>query len=60
MARKPYKKLPISIRFWSKVKVLPNCWEWQGGLSPKGYGFFHWSGGKNWNKAVSAHRTTYG
>jgi hypothetical protein len=27
-------------RFWSKVSRGPECWEWQGSLTPAGYGQF--------------------
>jgi hypothetical protein len=33
---------PLATRFMAKVKVMPGdlCWEWQGGVSRRGYGQF--------------------
>ena len=38
----PLSKLgdQVLLRFWSKVRVTPHCWEWQAGLHPYGYGVF--------------------
>lgn len=35
-------KMPLTDRFWSKVKIgsTDQCWEWQAGRNPKGYGQF--------------------
>lgn len=44
-------------RFWSKVDTGGDCWEWQGGTSPDGYGKFWWSEDR---PAERAHRVAYG
>lgn len=41
-------------RFWSKVLMVENCWEWIGGRTGSGYGVL-WVNGKD----VSAHRFSY-
>lgn len=41
-------------RFWSKVVVGEECWEWSGRPSSKGYGLFYFDG-----RAVQAHRYSY-
>lgn len=33
-------------RFWSKVDKSQDCWLWQGGRIPKGYGWFYFR--KTW------------
>lgn len=44
--------------FWSRVndkgRGPDECWLWQGGVTPKGYGICYWNG-----KADSAHRVAY-
>lgn len=52
---KPHNRdLPTDERFWLKVNKEPSgCWTWIGGLSPKGYGWFH--DGKD----RAAHRWSY-
>jgi hypothetical protein len=45
---------PAAERFWFLVRKLKGrnaCWEWRGGMTPKGYGVF-WDG----SRQVSAHR----
>lgn len=32
------EKFPLSQRFWARVRRGPDCWEWIGSLSDKGYG----------------------
>lgn len=44
-------------RFWSKVNISDDpdaCWEWQAGISEKGYGKFHMG-----NTMCRAHRISY-
>lgn len=41
-------------RFWSKIKRVGSCWEWNGSIRWNGYGLF-WFEGKNY----SAHRFSY-
>ena len=43
-------------RFWDKVnKSTPDdCWEWQGGLFPTGYGHFWYDGAKVYSHRFSA------
>lgn len=41
-------------RFWSKVLVVGECWEWQAGLHEKGYGLFYFHG-----KIVRAHQFSW-
>jgi len=51
----PHKCQPASERFWGKVKKHPNgCWEWQGSITPNGYGQF-WHD----NRLIQAHRFAY-
>lgn len=37
-----FRARPAAERFWSRVKMGPGCWEWQGFLS-RGYGRIHFS-----------------
>ena len=48
-------------RFIQKIKISKNgCWEWTGGLSNQGYGFFYISNQtKGRYKTVLAHRYSY-
>lgn len=41
-------------RFLKKVKVVGECWEWQGAFRNRGYGAFKYNG-----KVVEAHRMSY-
>jgi hypothetical protein len=41
-------------RFMSYIEQSPDCWNWTGGLTSRGYGKF-WRDGRT----VSAHRTSY-
>jgi hypothetical protein len=48
-------------RFWLKVLVSPDCWEWTGSRLPDGYGCF-WDGTKRHTGApriVRSHRWAY-
>ena len=49
-------RMTVAQRFWSKVdkRGPDDCWEWQAGISPNGYGSF-WDGAKN----VRSHRYSY-
>ncbi len=38
----------------NKIKIINNCWEWQGGLNNAGYGKI-----RNGKKHLSAHRLSY-
>lgn len=38
------------IRFWAKVEITPDCWNWTGAKNEKGYGMF---------KPHRAHRVSY-
>ena len=41
-------------KFWSRVVVSENCWEWRGARNPNGYGNFYAD-----HKRISAHRWAY-
>ena len=41
-------------KFWSRIKVVNNCWEWQGGIKMDGYGSFYWN-----KKQYPSHRIAY-
>lgn len=41
--------------FWSKVAIVDDCWLWQGGLAPSGYGYFTIKPVRN----VHAHRAAW-
>ena len=45
---------PLKTRFWLRVKKGKKCWEWQGGISPSGYGRMHCL-----NLEVPSHRLAY-
>lgn len=46
---------PLPVRFWSFVTFTPECWEWTGYITPKGYGTFCLRAGVT----VWAHRLAY-
>jgi hypothetical protein len=48
-------RLEVLQRFFSKLKINGNCWEWQGLLDKDGYGIFH----ETHSKQVRAHRFSY-
>jgi hypothetical protein len=55
---------PFADRFWSKVEIGDNCWEWQGSTLPSGYGNLNVGtreGGKTGKYAAIAyaHRLSY-
>lgn len=41
-------------RFWSKVEITPECWNWKGACSKNGYGQFYLAG-----KHALAHRSSF-
>jgi hypothetical protein len=46
-------------RFWSKVNMGPECWDWTGAMGPYGYGTF-WDAGKRQGKRTKrAHRVAW-
>lgn len=38
IARGPYRRTPISERYWRYVVVREGCWDWSGGRIGRGYG----------------------
>jgi hypothetical protein len=46
---------PLPERFWSYVLKTEDCWLWQGGRSPTGYGVFS----LNSTKQIRAHRMAF-
>lgn len=36
-----HKRLPVSVRLWRRTSKTGECWEWNGGVTPKGYGTLH-------------------
>ncbi len=50
------RRRPMAERFWEKVERLgpDECWRWQGGHNPKGYGVA-WTG----RRLEGAHRVAY-
>lgn len=48
-------KLPLAKRFWLKVYLRGDCWEWRSHINPQtGYGMFNIMG-----EAYAAHRLAY-
>lgn len=45
---------PLAERFWEKVAVVGECWEWTASKKPSGYGEFKVDG-----RLVRAHRFAY-
>lgn len=43
-------------RFWGRVDMSGDCWEWQGGRQRQGYGWFYHRGHR---KSEAAHRVAY-
>lgn len=43
--------MPVELRFWSKVKFLKGCWEWQACKNKDGYGVFSFG-----SRPIEAHR----
>lgn len=61
--RRSYRKSDeeYSRRFWSRVNIgnQDECWEWQGGLSPYGYGRYCIGDSRKPGCHVQAHRFAY-
>jgi hypothetical protein len=53
----PPKPKPLSVRFESKVKRGPDCWEWVGAIDLRGYGMI--GGGGRGGGVRRAHRVSY-
>lgn len=53
----PRVELSTEQRFWSKVTKTDICWNWMGGKSAAGYGYFYAE--LRPNKIVRAHRWSY-
>ncbi len=45
---------PREEHFWSKVNKTDDCWVWQGGQTPFGYGHFYWH-----KRRFAAHRVAW-
>ena len=52
-----YPKIPLELRFWSRVQLGPKCWTWQGAKDKDGYGIIALD---NWQTAKKAHRISHG
>lgn len=48
------KPIPVAERFWRKVEITGECWNWTARLTTSGYGHFYIDGGKK-----HAHRVSY-
>ena len=46
--------MTVEERFWDKVLIGENCWEWQATLQQTGYGLFRLGG-----RMRAAHRVAY-
>lgn len=44
----------LQLEFWMRVEETDDCWNWNGPLSGKGYGLFHFGG-----RRAYAHRTSW-
>jgi hypothetical protein len=53
----PNTRIPLEVRFWSKVQKGEGCWEWTGHTTPHGYGMICMGGHKG--KNVTTHRVSY-
>lgn len=51
-----YTRIPISQRFWSKVRIGDGCWEWTASTHKFGYGqlFVEWKA-----RPLQAHRVSW-
>jgi HNH endonuclease/Helix-turn-helix domain of resolvase len=48
------KRVPLSVRFWAKVRKSDGCWEWTGAHRPNGYGSIQIN-----DEAHSTHRVSW-
>ena len=48
-------KIKPEVRFWKFIEKTDYCWNWKGGRSGNGYGYFS----EEWNHQVRAHRFSY-
>jgi hypothetical protein len=48
-------------KFWSYVNIgnIDECWNWKGGVSSDGYGYFNLSRSESGSKSFRAHRLSY-
>jgi hypothetical protein len=53
------KGSPDYLRFWTKVKIVAECWEWQGFVDPNGYGQFYPTHTKNELAHIYAYKFVY-
>jgi len=53
--KRPRKRIPLSERFWPKVRKTTGCWEWIGGRSASGYGSLR----DGHSRPVNAHRLSW-
>ena len=51
------KRIPIEVRFWSKVDKTEECWNWTGAIGSTGYGHIN-EGGKR-GKILTSSRVSY-
>ena len=53
---RPYRRIPLAVRFWAKVQKTDGCWLWTGGLKVAGYGGFYTD---RRGRSVLAHRVAW-
>lgn len=54
-----YFRGDIVDRFWSKVRVGDNCWEWMGSRKPIGYGQFNMEKVNGKSRIRNAHKIAW-
>ena len=52
-------RIPITLRFWSKVRKTDGCWYWTGAISNTGYGNFWINEPMPKGRFVTAHRMAW-
>src|SRR5229473_5578698 len=52
-------RVPLSQRFWAKVKQTPDCWYWIAAKAGKGYGELFVSTERNRQRHIIAHRLAW-